>query len=227
MTLTPDQIAHCLAVADETLRLPPRWPWTERHDGRGHLLLRFVLPLELVPTSNVGVRHRQSWALAKERQSVLACMAPQLLRQSETLGIRCAACSDGRSVRPMWPAPREGRPMLRAIRFSSRQPDDTAAWWKVPGDVLLGPRRLRSGRHVAGFGVLVADDPRHLETRAWGEYAARGEGFALIEIWSGAELPSLDAASGRGTVDGNPHTGGARRRCERPRAPTPRRQDLP
>jgi hypothetical protein len=75
--------------------------------------------------------------------------------------------------------------MLRAVRFSSRQPDDTAAWWKGVGDVLQVPRVLRSGRRCAGFGVLVEDDPEHLETRAWGEYAAPGSGFGLVEVWSG------------------------------------------
>ena len=181
----PALFADLLAIADETLRAPPRWPWTERHDGRGVCLLRFVLPLELVPTSNMGIRHRQVWALTKERRSVMAIMSGQLLRQSETLGIRCAACSDGKAIRPMWPAPREGRPMLRAVRFSSRQPDDTAAWWKVAGDSLLPPRLLRSGRHSAGFNVLAGDSPRELETRAWGEYAAPGQGFGLVEVWSG------------------------------------------
>lgn len=181
----PGEIQELLAVADETLRLPSRWTWTERHPGRGVCLLRFVLPLELVPTANIGIRHRPAWALAKERTSVMGAMAGQLLRQSETLGIRCAACSDGKAIRPMWPAPRTGRPMLRAIRFSSRQPDDTAAWWKTVGDCLLPPRVLLSGRRCAGFNVLMADDPRHLETRAWGEYAAPGRGFALVEVWSG------------------------------------------
>jgi hypothetical protein len=133
----------------------------------------------------MGIRHRPGWALAKERSSLMGCMAGQLLRQSETLGIRCGACTDGKAIRPMWPTPREGRPMLRAIRFSSRQPDDTAAWWKGVGDVLQTPRVLRSGRRCAGFGVLAGDSPRELETRAWGEYAAPGSGFGLVEIWSG------------------------------------------
>jgi hypothetical protein len=80
-----------------------------------------------------------------------------------------------------------GRPLLRAIRFSSVEPDSTAAWWKVPCDVLL-PTRTRRGRTVAGIGLLRDDRPSALEVRAWWESVPRGEGFALIEIWSGEDV---------------------------------------
>jgi hypothetical protein len=168
--------------AAATLAAPPRWPWTERHEGKGRLVISLVLPLELVPTSNVGIRHRQAWALEKERRAVAKFMSPQVYREKSATLVLC----DGKGpIMFRWTAPLPGRPMLRAIRFSSRQPDDTSAWWKTVGDVLLPPRRTRTGRMVVGFGVLAADDPEHLETRAWGEYAPPGHGFGLVEIWTG------------------------------------------
>jgi hypothetical protein len=192
---TRSEVAAFLARADATLAEPPRWPWVERHPGRGRLVLRFALPLALVPTANVGVRHRQPWALARERSSVLATMAGQMAWQVTNRGpdgvfsvrTQLGWCRHGRGIVPTWPSPLPGRPQLRAVRFSSRDPDATAAWWKTGGDCLLPPRTARTGRVVAGLGVLVGDDPARLETRSWGEYAAPGEGFALLEIWSGQE----------------------------------------
>jgi hypothetical protein len=182
---TREERAAFLARADAVLSEPPRWPWVERHEGRGRRVLRFALPLELVPTANVGVRHRQPWALAKERSAVLSAMAGQLAEQARTAGVRLGFVTDGKSIRPTWPAPIGPRPLLRAIRFSSRDPDPTAAWWKTAGDCLLMPRTTRTGRVVAGLNVLVGDDPARLETRAWGEYAPPGQGGALIEVWTG------------------------------------------
>jgi hypothetical protein len=79
--------------------------------------------------------------------------------------------------------------MLRAIRFSSVEPDSTAAWWKEPADRLL-PARLRGGRVVPGLGIIRDDRPSALEVRAWHERVGRGQGFALLEIWSGGEARS-------------------------------------
>jgi hypothetical protein len=160
--------AECLALADAILAAPPASPYTERYAGRGELVLRIVLPLELAQPANRN-RHRQPWAMAKERADVLG-----LVRAQAMVAGLCGY---------MIP----GRPLLRAVRFSSTEPDSTAAWWKVPCDVLLPPR-TRRGRTVAGLGLLRDDRPSALEVRAWHEQVKRGEGFALIEIWTGSEV---------------------------------------
>jgi hypothetical protein len=82
--------------------------------------------------------------------------------------------------------PLPGRPQLRAIRFSSTHSDDTSAWWKEPVDVLLPPR-MRRGKRIDGIGVLADDRPSLLETRSWWEKVKRGQGFALLELWSGTQ----------------------------------------
>jgi len=178
----------CLAYAEEAFAREPARPWLERVPGVGELVVRFVLPLDRCTPANAN-RHRPGWAMAKERSTVLALLSGQLTQQLDLTG--WTWCADGRAVRPCRREPLPGRPMMRAIRFSSIEADDTAAWWKVPGDCLLVPRK-RAGRTVPGLGLLRDDRPSALRTARWWEYAPRGKGFALIEIWTGSESEVSD-----------------------------------
>jgi hypothetical protein len=76
-----------------------------------------------------------------------------------------------------WRVPLAGRPLVLAIRFTTRATDATSDWAKVPIDQLL-PGRL---------GLLVDDSPRYAEIVTWCEYAPRDRGFVLLEVWSGEE----------------------------------------
>lgn len=179
--MTSPSTTDCLSYAAHTLSGPTARPWIERVPGIGRLVARFVLPLNLATTANAN-RHRAGWSMAKERAAVLSRMAGQLTPQLDLTGWTC--CANGRGLVPCRREPLPGRPMLRCIRFSSVEADSTAAWWKVPCDVLLAPRK-RAGKTVAGLGLLRDDRPSALDVRAWWEYAPRGHGFALIEIWTG------------------------------------------
>lgn len=165
--VSPALRCELLARAEAILSQPPADPYTERYPGRGSLVVRFALPLELAQPLN-RTRHAKPWMMARDREQVLDAMRAQWLRFGG--GIY---------------TPLPGRPMLRAIRFSSSESDATACWWKVVGDALL-PSRLRRGRLVPGLGIIEDDRPSKLETRAWREVAPRGQGFCLVEIWSGA-----------------------------------------
>lgn len=192
---TLPQVAAFLAFADSVLAAPPAKPWIERHPGRGRIVLRFALPLGMVRGANEEVRHRAGWALAKDRSNLLSCISAQLVWQLKSAdGLRLVR--NGRGVIWAFVQPLMGRPMLRCVRFSSRPVDDTAAWWKTVGDVLLPaePARVvtskKTGRQrpvaaVPGLGVLRADGPDALVTRAWYEPAPRGQGGALVEVWTG------------------------------------------
>lgn len=172
---------ECLQVADAILSTPPASPYTERVEGVGDLLARFVVPLDLAKPANRN-RHRQAWAMARERSSVLACVCGQLTHHFEIYD--WSWCLDGRTIRPMRPEPLPGRPMARAIRFSSVEPDFAAAPHKTVLDVML-PARVRRGRMVPGIGLLRDDKPACLHVVAWWERVPRGSGFQLVEIWSG------------------------------------------
>lgn len=124
--------------------------------------------------------------MAKERADVLAQVAGQVAAQLSLVGWGC--CSNGRGLLPVRRDPLPGRPMVRAIRFSSVEPDATAAWFKTGVDVLLPPRK-RGSRMVAGLGLLRDDRPSALELRSWWERVPRGEGFAVLEVWTGEETP--------------------------------------
>lgn len=181
---TRDEASAFLAMADATLSSPPRWPWVERHAGKGERVLRFALPLALVPTEDCGRRNAAPWKYARARTSVLATMAGQLVAQATARGLRIGCCADGRAIRPTWWRPLTGRPMVRAIRFSSVAPDAGSGWQKVAIDCLLLPR-VHAGKRTAALGVLIDDRPSLLEVREWCEYAPRGAGGALVEVWSG------------------------------------------
>jgi hypothetical protein len=184
---TRDDVSRLLARADDILSQPPAKPWIDRHHGRGERVLRFVLPLALAAPQNRS-RHAEGWMLARQRASVLAAMAGQLAGQLQhpdgTVHGTARWCANGRGLLMMFPVPLAGRPQVRAVRFSSVAPDATAAWHKTAVDVLRTPR-TRAGRLVPGLGVIDDDRPAMLELREWWEPAPKGEGFALIEVWTG------------------------------------------
>jgi hypothetical protein len=84
------------------------------------------------------------------------------------------------------------RPMLRAVRFSSQEADAGSNGMKTAIDLLRVPsspeydaRKGQWGRARKGLGFLVDDAPRYCETAMWWEYAPPGNGFGLLEVWSG------------------------------------------
>ena len=188
---TPAEAAAFLAFADSVLAQPPAHPWIERHPGRGRLVLRFALPLDLLRTEDCGRRFARVWRITRQRSAVLAAMAGQMcdqLRSADGSTIaRLGWCKHGRGVIPTWPEPLPGRPMVRAIRFSSVAPDACSGWQKLGIDCLLMPR-IHAGHQTAALGVLRDDRPAVLEVREWHEEAPRGGGGCVIEVWSGEEI---------------------------------------
>lgn len=163
-------VPAALALADSILSQPPAWPWIERHEGRGTLVQRFVLPLDLCRPQNMS-RHTTKWGFASDSGRVYRLMTLQ-----------------ARTLR--YPEPLPGRPQLRAIRFSCVPTDAYSDWAKLAIDRLCCPR----GRAVRDrLGLLRDDNPKQLEVRQWCEKAPRGQGLVLIEVWSGDEVVSQPA----------------------------------
>lgn len=155
----PFDPAEALRRADDVLAFPPKHPHIERIDGKGRLVKRFVLPIDLLPTTN-GTRHRPGWALAKLKKNIFKLLWDQNSHQVQ-------------------PYPLPGRPMVRAIRFSSVEADTLSDWPKMAIDKLCcGNERL---------GYLRNDRPCDIKLVCWGEPAPRNRGVALIEIWTGEE----------------------------------------
>jgi hypothetical protein len=187
---TREEVSAFLAQADAILAAPPARPWIERHPGRGRLGLRFALPLAMVQTEDCGRRRAQAWQLTRARSAVLATMASQMCDQLRgpdgRIATQLRSCPNGRGVLPVWPAPLTGRPQVRCVRFSAVAPDHSSGWQKTALDCLLQPR-THAGRRTAALGVLADDRPSLLEVRDWWEAAPKGQGGALIEVWSGTE----------------------------------------
>jgi hypothetical protein len=182
--LAPFDAAAARRLAGAVLAAPPQCPHIVRPDPVGDIVRTWVLPLELCPTLN-ALAEMESWARRRVKEDALAVM----LRQS---AMRCA------------PAPLPGRPVVRALRLSSVEPDRDSGWPKVPVDRLCIGKRKRPPRvsvevwralvakmPPVGLGWLRDDRPRALDLRAWWEPAPPGEGCVYVELWTGAETPRV------------------------------------
>jgi hypothetical protein len=170
--------AEARLLARQVLAEPPARSHILRPDPIGQFVGAWVLPLELCPAFN-ALAEMPSWARQQVKKNALAVM----LAQS---GGRCA------------PAPLPGRPMARALRLSSVEPDRDSGWPKVPVDRLcIGkrqkPKQLRadvwralvSRMPPVGLGWLRDDRPSALDLRAWWEPAPPGHGLVYLELWTG------------------------------------------
>lgn len=149
------------AMVDEILSRPPAKPWIERVPGRGTCVARFVLPLELCQPSN-RTRHTIAWLHGKRKRALRHMMAVQHYAQG----------NGSRGFTPL-----AGRPLIRAVRFSSVPPDSCANGAKDAIDVLTVKHN--------GLGYLRDDGQRYCDQRHWWEPAPKGRGAVLVEVWTG------------------------------------------
>ena len=80
--MTTFSVTGALALADDTLSRPPAKPWIERIPGRGALVARFVLPLQLCLPQN-RTRHAISWMHAKRKKAVRRMLDVQCFAQGQ------------------------------------------------------------------------------------------------------------------------------------------------
>lgn len=119
----------------------------------------WVLPLDLAPTLN-RLAEMKRWQRGKLKAAALGLM-------------RLQSVSEKHALRPL-----PGRPLVRCVRFSSREPDQDAAWPKVPVDRLT-PK-------AQGLGVIQDDKPAAADIRAEWRRAPPGAGL----VWVGAGTSS-------------------------------------
>lgn len=151
--------SKALRFASATLREPPRHAHIERTEPVGKFVVRFVLPLDWCPPLN-RFSEMPGWKRKQLKDNVLWHMTA---RQ----GMRRQA------------SPLPGRPLVRAIRFSSADNDEHNGWTKIGVDRLTG--------NHGGLNYLVDDRPKCLRLKQWWEPAPRGEGFCYFELWSGGD----------------------------------------
>ncbi len=163
----PFSVPSALKRADEILAGPCAGH-LPRVAGRGERIARFVLPLELLPPTNRRF-HQKAWALGALKEKVFRLMWIQ-----------------HPSIRK---EPLPGRPQIRAVRFSTTEPDALADWAKMAIDCLCVPRppKKPGGRAKKGLGLIRDDAPKFVDIASpWWERARMREGFCLIEVWGGA-----------------------------------------
>jgi hypothetical protein len=150
-------VPAALRFASARLREPAPRSHIVRVDPKGRFVCRFVAPLDwCLPLNRFA--ELEGWARDRLKKAVRFHM---VARQ----GLRERA------------EPLPGRPMIRAIRFSSTESDEDNGWTKVPVDRL-------TGKH-GGLNFIADDRPSKLELVRWWEPAPRGQGFAYFELWSG------------------------------------------
>lgn len=159
-------IPAALARADEILAGPCTGS-LPRVEGRGELVHRFVIPLELAQAENRH-SHGVSWSHAARKEKLFRIMWLQ-----------------HPFVRV---APLPGRPFLRRVRFSVKEADEPGEGFKTPIDFLCVPKppKRLGARGKKGLGFLVDDAPKDVERApAWCERVPPGFGFCLLEVWTG------------------------------------------
>jgi hypothetical protein len=162
-------VPRALELADRILAGPPSGH-NPRVPGRGVLLARFVMPLELASPEN---RHSRAanWMHAARKERLFRLMWVQ--------------AASNLPKTPLGYLPH--RPMARLVRFSSVETDDRDGF-KAAIDFLCVPvapcAKWKHGKK--GLGFLTDDAPKYLDRSAsWWERAPRGQGLALVELWSG------------------------------------------
>ncbi len=114
--VAPFSIKDALQRSLLVFEKPPLLAHIERPKAVGQCLMRFALPLSVLPTGN-AMRHGKPWALAKLKRQCAALMMAQLLK---TLTL-----------------PLPGRPQVICCRFSSVEPDKYNDGFKVAVDCLV------------------------------------------------------------------------------------------
>jgi len=155
----PFDAAAALRLADEAMAREPALARLARPVVSGERVARFVLPLDACKPQN-RTNHRSPWAYQADRKRVAMLMGVQCPRRREPL---------------------RGRPTVVCTRFSSVEPDAFADWAKMAVDVLTMP----TGRAMNRLGLIEDDRPAKAEVIQRWEPAKRGEGFCLIEVWTG------------------------------------------
>ncbi len=156
----------------------------QRVPGKGTLVQRFVLPLDLCKTTNallsVMMARPKPGQRAFTPQAQAAALEKKVFDKMFLQHPRIRA------------EPLPGRPMLRIVRFSSVEFDEAADGMKLPRDLLRMPKpprwdakRNRMTKGTKGFGFIVDDAQKYVETHRWWEKAPPGKGFGLLEIWTG------------------------------------------
>lgn len=151
---------EALVRAQGVLSEPPAIARIQRPVPKGERVARFVLPLELCPTTN-RTRHSRPGQHAKTKAQILALMRAQ--------------------ARLIVAQPLAGRPQVVCLRLSSTEPDAYSDWAKMAVDALC----VALGRRKDGLGYLRDDAPKDAEIVQYWEPAKRGEGLVYIEIRSG------------------------------------------
>ena len=160
-----------LAFCDDILSRPPCGRFVVRVEPVGDLVIRFVLPLGLCPTTN-ATRHAPRWVADR--------------RMARTRNLMEAQSLAARWHRSKGPLP--GRPQVRCIRFSNRRPDPLANWAKGPVDLL-------TSKHD-GLNLIQDDSALYCQpSEQWEPSGKRGVGCCLIEVWSNV-LPYIHPETG-------------------------------
>ena len=129
----------------------------------GMLIATFFLPISLCKRQNSKFGAKP-WQASKDRKDTLGYMRLQ---------------------RAPWSIPLAGRPYVRCIRFSATEPDKYSDWAKVAIDCLCKTTKRSPNR----LNLIFDDAPKYAEIDQQWRKAKAGEGFCVIEVWSGNEEP--------------------------------------
>lgn len=125
----------------------------------GICMHRFFLPIQLCQRQDARLKV-VGWKAAKMKRDVTGYLRMQCAPLDHHL---------------------PGRPLVRCIRFSSVEPDKYSDWAKLAIDCLCAPNKRSPNR----LNIIKDDAPKYAEIEQIWRKAKPGQGFVVIEIWSG------------------------------------------
>lgn len=128
--------------------------------GEGTCVIRFFLPISLCQRQDARLKV-VGWKAAKMKKEVTGYLRMQCRPFAQYI---------------------DGRPLVRCIRFSSVEPDKYADWAKLAVDCLCAPNKRSPNR----LNIIKDDAPKYAEIEQIWRKAKPGEGFVVIEVWTGS-----------------------------------------
>lgn len=136
--------------------------WHERQDDftvPGQHVATFVIPLDMCKRQDARLKNL-GWKAAKDKRELTGYLRSQMRPRAECL---------------------TGRPYVLCVRFSSVEPDKYSDWAKLAVDCICAPNKRSPSR----LNIIRDDAPKFAEIdQRWVE-AKPGEGFCVVEIWTG------------------------------------------
>lgn len=140
--------------------IPEKVRDVRRHEPSGRLVSRFVLPLDCCPRYNELLGANRGTKTSRGKRAFRWLYEQNGLSRGDLI---------------------IGRPFVRFIRFSVKDPDHDSSWTKVPQDALVNKEGKAADAYHMRY--LSDDNNRAAEIHAWWEPSGALTQFVYFDLW--------------------------------------------